>query len=77
MKDLSKRVSLHCPVCGNTMFSKVDESVDNTNLSEALGSTLFKCSDCGNVILKDDLIKANEGIINANVEDMRNEVVKD
>lgn len=77
MKDLSRKVSLHCPVCGNTMFSNVDESLDNTNLAEAPGSTLFKCSDCGNVISKDDLIKANEGVINANVEDVKNEALKE
>lgn len=77
MKDLSRKVSLHCPVCGNTMFSNVDESNDNTNLSEASGSTLFKCSDCGKIISKDDLIKANESTINANVEDMKNEAIKE
>ena len=48
------------------MWSNVDETLDNTNLEEAPGSTLFKCSDCGKVISKDDLIKANEGIINEN-----------
>ena len=59
------------------MFSNVDESNDNTNLSEASGSTLFKCSDCGKIISKDDLIKANESTINANVEDMKNEAIKE
>lgn len=35
MKELSKNVSLHCPVCDNTIntiFSVVDESLKNTNL---------------------------------------------
>ena len=77
MKDLSRKVSLHCPVCGNTMWSNVDETLDNTNLEEAPGSTLFKCSDCGKVISKDDLIKANEGIINENVDDIVNETLEE
>ncbi|MCH4021035.1 MAG: hypothetical protein LKE61_09205 [Erysipelotrichaceae bacterium] len=63
MKDLSRSISLRCPVCGNTMFSNVDESIGNWK--EAPGSTLVKCSDCGNIISKGELIKANEGLINS------------
>lgn len=59
------------------MWSNVDENLDNTNLEEAPGSTLFKCSDCGKVISKEDLIKANEGIINENVNDIVNETIKE
>ena len=75
MKDLSRKISLRCPVCGNTMFSNVDENLGDWR--EATGSALFKCSDCGNVISKDDLIKTNEGVINSNVSDMTDEAKKE
>lgn len=59
------------------MFSTVDDPYDNTDLKLAADDILLKCSDCGNVISKVDLIKANEGVINSNIDDMKNEAMKE
>ena len=77
MKDLSRKVSLHCPVCGNTMFSTLDEEYNNADLSIAPDTVSFKCSDCGNIISKGELLDMNRGIIDANIEDIKREATKE
>ena len=75
MKDLSRNVSLYCPVCGNDQFETVD--VDAEDLLDAEGSTKFKCSDCGKIITKDELIEENQEVINSNIRDIEKEAVKE
>ena len=75
MKNLSMSVTLYCPTCGNDQFSTID--VYDGNLRDADGSIRFKCSDCGLIISKEDLIDQNQNVINANVEDLEDEMVKE
>jgi uncharacterized Zn finger protein len=75
MKDLSRKIPLHCPVCGNDQFSSVDDS--NDNLSDAPDETKIKCSDCGAIHTKAELINENQNIINANIEDVKREALKE
>lgn len=77
MKDLSRTVRLHCPVCGNAMFSVVDESMKNIDLMSASDDTQLKCSDCGKIITKRDLLHANEGIISENIENIKEEAIQE
>lgn len=77
LKDLSRKVSLHCPVCGNTMFSTMDEHYKNADLCIAPNTVMFKCSDCGNIISKGELLDMNKGVINANIEDIKKEATKE
>lgn len=77
MKDLSRNVALHCPVCGNTMFSVVDPVWENASSEDIPGNAEYKCSDCGKVITKDELLSANQGVIEANIEDVKNEALKE
>ena len=75
MKDLSRNVTLFCSVCGNDQFSTLDEEIDD--LMEAPDDTKIKCSDCGRVFTKAELIEENQDVINANIEDIRNEAMKE
>lgn len=73
MKDLSRNVSIRCPVCGNDQFSAVD--VDIAELSDAPDETRIICSDCGAIRTKAELIEENQEIINANIDDIKKEAV--
>ena len=73
MKDLSRNVTLICRVCGNDQFETLDTEYED--MREAPENTRFKCSDCGRIIIKSELIEENEEIINANVEDIRKEAL--
>ena len=75
MKDLSRNVTLFCSVCGNDQFSTLDEGIDD--LMEAPDDTKIKCSDCGSVFTKAELIEENQDVINANIEDIKNEAMKE
>lgn len=44
---------------------------------EAPDSTKIKCSDCGRVFTKAELIEENQNVINANIEDIKNEAMKE
>ena len=74
MKDMEKIINMKCSVCGNDQFSTVDESVED--LLDALEGTEVKCSDCGRVTTKKQLIKDNKHLIEANIEDFKEEIFK-
>lgn len=75
MKDLNRKVTLYCSVCGNDQFSTLDEIT--CELSEAPDDTRMKCSDCGKVFTKGELLEANQEVINANIEDIKDEAIKE
>jgi hypothetical protein len=60
-------------VCGNDQFSAVD--VDIEDLSDAPDETRVKCSDCGAICTKAELIEENQCIINANIDDIKKDAV--
>jgi uncharacterized Zn finger protein len=74
MKDMEKRISMKCSVCGNDQFATVDKTIEN--MQEAPDETEVKCSDCGRVTTKEQLLEENSLIIDANVEDFKKEIVK-
>lgn len=75
MKNLSKNVTLYCDICGNDQFSTIDNL--DCELQDALGETKIKCSDCGKIFTKDELIELNQEVINANIEDVKKEAIKE
>ena len=75
MKDLSRNVTLFCDVCGNDQFSTLDEI--KCELSEAPDGTRMQCSDCGKVFTKAELLEVNQEVINANLEEIKNEAIKE
>lgn len=75
MKDLSRNVTMFCDACGNDQFSTLDEI--KCELSEAPDETRVQCSDCGKIFTKAELIEVNQEVINANIEDIGKEAVKE
>lgn len=71
----NRKVTIFCPTCGNDQFSCVNDNIDD--LSDAPDDTKLKCSDCGNVITKSELIESNQDIINANIEEVKQEAIKE
>ncbi|WP_181005381.1 MULTISPECIES: ECs_2282 family putative zinc-binding protein [Clostridium] len=75
MKDMEMNIKLRCSVCGNDQFTALDESVKDIN--EAEDDIEIKCSDCGRIITKEQLIEENSSLINDNIEDFKDEVIKE
>jgi formylmethanofuran dehydrogenase subunit E len=74
MKDIEKYVSMMCYVCGNDQFSALDENL--SDIQNAPEKTLLKCDDCGEEFTKEKLIEENKGKIDANLEDLKEEAMK-
>lgn len=72
MKDLSKKISLLCSVCGNSQFMALD-----CNGEEFLEVPVYKCSDCGREISREQLIEENQEMIDANLNDIKTEAVNE
>lgn len=75
MKDYNRNITMYCSVCGNNQFSTLDENI--SDLLNAPDTTEIKCSNCGKVFAKSELIEANQEIINANIEEVETEIIKD
>ena len=75
MKDLSRNVKLYCDVCGNDQFSIINDI--DCELKEAPDETKMQCSDCGKNFTKAELIELNQEVIEANIEDIKKEAVKE
>lgn len=73
MKEMEKRIIMKCSVCGNDQFSVIDETIDD--LLNAPDGTMVKCSDCGRVTSKGQLLEENQHIIAANFEDFKQEIM--
>jgi len=73
--NLKKYVGLNCNVCGNDQFSVLD--ADNEELLYADDETKIKCSDCGIITTKEQIIQDNTAKLNANLEEVTNDVVKE
>jgi len=71
----NRKVTLYCPICGNDQFSFINDYTDN--LSDAPDGAKIKCSDCGNVMTKSELIESNQDILNANIEDIKQDAIKE
>lgn len=75
MKNFEMNISLQCSICGNDQFSPVDESIED--MHDAPDDTLIKCSDCQRIVTKEQLIEENSNIINANMEDLKEQAIKE
>ncbi|MEC0183122.1 hypothetical protein P4H61_16675 [Paenibacillus peoriae] len=74
MKEFEESISMNCSVCGNDQFSIIDDRI--SDLKDASDETKIKCSDCGNVTTKEQLIEDNSYKINANIEDFKEDIAK-
>ncbi len=75
MSFVNKTVSLYCPTCGNDQFSFMDEGIDT--LSDAPDGTKIQCVDCKCIFTKAELIEANQNVISANIEEVKQDLLKD
>ena len=75
MKDMSRSISMLCPVCGNDQFESLD--AEYQELNETPDETLLRCADCGSTFTKEELIKENSEKINIAVEEMKKDVAKE
>lgn len=75
IKDLSRNVKLYCNICGNDQFESLDEEF--TNLKEAPETVRMRCSDCGKIFTKAELIEENQKVIDANIDEMKKETIKE
>lgn len=75
MEDLSRNVTLYCDVCGNDQFSTIDKIT--CELIDAPDETRMQCSDCKKIFTKAELLEVNQEVINANIEDIQKEAVKE
>ena len=57
MKDLSRKISLICSVCGNSLFETISDVYEDMGLRG--NEPMFKCSDCGRLVSKQDLLYEN------------------
>lgn len=70
-----RNVTLHCPVCGNDQFSCLDEEINDG--PDTPDDTRYQCADCKSIFTKAELIEENQDIINANIEEVKEELLKD
>ena len=73
MKDMTKKITLLCPVCGNDQFEFPEGFNEDTVQEDAV----LKCSYCGREYTKAELIELNGEIIDNGVEEFKNEIGKE
>lgn len=73
MENLEKNVELLCPLCGNKMFENLNENIDDLSNDENLK---YRCANCNRIFTKKELLDANQLLIDAAVEEMGNDIVK-
>ena len=75
MKDLSREVAMLCPLCENDQFECLDEEFEDG--VDTLDEVRFRCSDCGSVFTKEELIAENTEVLNNAVENIKEEFLKE
>lgn len=65
----NRTLSLRCPTCAGDL-TEYEHGVDET-------IELATCASCGRVLTKDELIRENSELIDAHVNEIGAEVVKD
>lgn len=74
IKDIFKNVDLLCPLCRNKLFENLD--IDFNDLYDDSEEVRFKCGNCGRIYTKSQLIDQNRGVIDENIEDLKDEALK-
>jgi hypothetical protein len=75
MKEMERKITIRCTVCGNDQFSVVGSDIEYDNLSDAPDDIKVRCSDCGNEFTKAELVEGNQETIAANVELLKKDVM--
>ena len=75
MKNLDRKVTLLCPLCGNDQFSSLDEEPED--LLHAGDDARVRCADCGTEYTKRELLDSNAAIIENAVDELAQDAVKE
>ena len=71
----SRKITLHCPICGNDQFSSIDMKKDD--LSDAPDDSRIQCADCKSIYSKAEILERNHDIIDANIEELKQEAIEE
>ena len=71
VNDFSKRITLLCDTCGNDLF----EYDSKYEYEEMPDDAIMTCSDCGRTYTKAELLECNHLRIQANVDDVKDEII--
>jgi len=77
MKSYNKQVALLCPVCGNDQFESLDLDIEGDDLIDAVDEIRFRCSDCGAVLTKEELISENREKISIGIGEVEDSIIRD
>lgn len=64
----NRSVNLLCPTCGNSQLEIQGNDQENK---------IIRCPSCDRIMTKEELIRENGVIIDANVDEMKEEILKD
>lgn len=59
------------------MISSILKIINNSDVELVSDDTILKCSDCGKIFTKEELLELNAEVITANVEDMKEEIAQE
>lgn len=59
------------------MISSILKIINNSDVELVSDDTILKCSDCGKIFTKEELLELNTEVITANVEDMKEEIAQE
>jgi len=69
LDKINRTVTLLCPTCGGSDMESKGEAHQE--------SELLKCNSCGLELSRDELMNANQENINVNIDEMKQEAVKE
>lgn len=75
MKDLSRNITLLCPVCGNSQFESLNE--ESEAFGDAPDQAQYKCSDCGSIFTKEQLLEENSEKIDIAINEIKDDALKE
>ncbi len=71
---MEKKINLICPICGNDQFSSLDVPMEE--LKDGLETNRVQCSDCRRIFTKEELLNENQGRIDNEVEQIKEDITK-
>ena len=75
MKNLNRKVTLLCPLCGNDQFESLDIKFED--LLHASDDVRVRCFDCGSEYTKREILDGNSAIVDNAVDELAQDAVKE
>lgn len=72
MNNIYRKISLVCPLCGNTMFSSNEE-----DLSNDADDIIYRCVECKSEYSREEILEANSELIENTKDEIINVVLAD